>query len=209
MRRLLFSTLSVLAVLAAAACGDSPTQPAESVLQPPAISADERPPSMSGIVQRIVLGDGGAPPPALYDPNTNLSAMVGFNVEAFCQAGGPGVANPADYFEGDGLLSFVHAPGQGGLITIRGEGWLHFWNGPYVFANTCTHLIGGGPGKSTYAENATSPQNAGPNIANTFHFSARGAVQTADGTKQGLMKIWGRVKDGILQQLEIQVQLSN
>ena len=213
MRRSFLSALSVLAVVAAAACGDSLTEPAESIAIPlaipPAISADVGPPPTSGLVQRILLGDGGAPPPAIYDADTNLSSMIGFNVDAFCLAGGPGVANPADYFEGDGLLSFVHAAGQGGLITIRGESWLYIWNGPYAFEDTCSELIGGGWAKNVYTENATSPQDAGPNIADTFHFSASGPVATADGIKQALSKVSGRVKDGVLEQLEFTVRVSN
>jgi hypothetical protein len=205
MRRPFLSALSVLSLVAAGACDGTLTEPAESVTQPPAFSVYEGPPTTSGVVQRILLGDGGAPPPATYDPDTNLSSMIGFNVDAFCQAGGPGVADPADYFEGEGLLSMVNAPGQGGLFTIRGESWLYIWNGPYVFEDTCTQLIGGGWVKNIYTENS----GGGPNIADTFHFSARGPVTTADGIKQALGKVSGRVKNGVLEQLEFTVRVSN
>ncbi|MEJ2339416.1 MAG: hypothetical protein P8Y15_11095 [Gemmatimonadales bacterium] len=202
-----FLTVSVLAVVAAAACGDSLTEPAESIAQPPAISADVGPPDMSGAVERFF---GLGSPPPIYDADTNLSAMGGIDVASFCLAGGPGVANPADYFEGGGNLSFVHAPGQGGLITIRGEGPLYVWYGVVAFDEVCTaQLLGEGWAKTTYTENATSPQDAGPNIADTFLFSGRGPVTTADGIKQALMKVSGRVKNGVLEALDFTVEVSN
>ena len=121
-----------------------------------------------------------------------------------------GIADPADYFQGGGNLSFVHAPGQGGLITIRGEGPLYIWQGVVGFGEICTaQLVGAGWAKNTYTENATSPQDAGPNIADTFHFSARGWVTTADGIEQALLKVSGRVKNGVLEALDFTVRLSN
>ena len=79
-----------------------------------------------------------------------------------------------------------------------------------TLADACaTPPLGAGWAKNTYTENATSPQNAGPNIANTFHFSARGPVDTADGTKQALTKVSGMVKNGVLQALDFTIKLSN
>ena len=209
MRRLLFSTLSVLAVLAAAACGDSLTEPAEPEVQPPPISADHTP-SMSGVVERFFAVGGGGPPP-IYDSDTNLSSSFGFDVAGFCGAGGPGVADPIPYFDAVSHISLVHAPGQGGLIRIRGEGSLYIWEGVVAtLVDACaTPPLGSGWAKNTYTENATSPQNAGPNIANTFHFSATGAVVTADGIKQAVTKVAGLVKNGMLQALDFTIKLSN
>jgi hypothetical protein len=163
---------------------------------------------MSGVVERFFAV--GFPPP-IYDPDTNLSSSFGLNVTAFCLAGGPGVANLADYFDAASHISLVHAPGQGGLITIRGEGSLYIWEGLVeTLADACsTPPLGAGRAKSTYTENATSPQDAGPNIANTFHFSARGPVSTADGIKRALTKVSGRVKNGILEALDFTITVSN
>jgi hypothetical protein len=163
---------------------------------------------MSGVVERFFAV--GSPPP-IYDPETNLSSSFGLDVSAYCLDGGPGVANPADYLDAASDISLVHAPGQGGLITIRGEGSLYIWEGlVQTLADACsTPPLGAGWAKSTYTENATSPQDAGPNVANTFHFSARGRVTTADGIKRALTKVSGRVKDGVLEALDFTVQVSN
>lgn len=208
MRRWFLTTLSVLAVLAVTACGETLTEPAEPTLQPPPISADHTP-SMSGVVERFFAVGGGGPPP-IYDSDTNLSSSFGFDVAGFCGAGGPGV-DPVPYFDAVSHISLVHAPGQGGLIRIVGEGSLYIWEGVVAtLADACaTPPLGAGWAKNTYTENATSPQNAGPNIANTFHFSARGPVDTADGTKQALTKVSGMVKNGVLQALDFTIKLSN
>ncbi len=205
MRRPFLSGLSVLAVMAAVACGETLTQPAEPTAQPPAISANKSPPSMSGVVERFFFG--GSPPP-IYDANTNLFADFGVDIATFCDDGGPGVVSIVNYFDQEALLSFAHAPGQGGLITIRGEGSLYIWEGVVEFEDICTTpWLAAGWVKTVYTENVADAP--GPNIADTFHFSARGPVDTATGIKQALMKVSGRVKNGVLEALEFTVQVSN
>ncbi len=53
MRKPFLSALSVLAVAAAIACGESLTEPAEPTTQPPAISANGSRPASSGVVDRF------------------------------------------------------------------------------------------------------------------------------------------------------------
>jgi len=207
MRKPFLSALSVLAVAAAIACGESLTEPAEPTTQPPAISANRSPPASSGVVDRFPLG--GFPPPA-YDPETNLEALFGVDIAAFCSDGGPGVVSLGDYADQEALGSLVHAPGQGGLITIRGKGSLYIWVGTVPFAQLCTRQpLGAGWAKTVYTENATSPQDAGPNAADTFHFKAQGPVTTADGIKHALVKVKGLVKNGELKGIDFTVRVSN
>ena len=160
---------------------------------------------MSGVVERFFFG--GSPPP-IYDANTNLFAAFGVDIATFCDDGGPGVVSIVNYFDQEALLSFAHAPGQGGLITIRGEGSLYIWEGVVEFEDICTTpWLAAGWVKAVYTENVADAP--GPNIADTFHFSARGPVDTATGIKQALMKVSGRVKNGVLEALEFTVQVSN
>ena len=203
MRRPFLTCLSVLIAVAAVGCGDSLTEPVDRPSQPPAISADVGPPSMSGVVERFFFG---GIPPAIYDADTNLTAVFGMDVAAFCLAGGPGNANPFEYADQEALLSLVHAPGQGGLITIRGEGSIYIWDGFVEFADSCTQPLGAGWGKTVYTENVADAP--GPNAADTFQFSARGPVTTATGTQRALLKVKGLVKDGALKALEFTVRMT-
>lgn len=203
MRRPFLPSLSILAVAAAIACGESLTEPGEPLIQPPGISANASPPSISGIVERFFFG---GIPPAIYDADTNLTAVFGMDVAAFCLAGGPENADPFDYADQEALLSLVHAPGQGGLITIRGEGSIYIWDGFVEFADSCTQPLGAGWGKTVYTENVADAP--GPNAADTFHFSARGPVTTATGTQRALLKVKGLVKDGALKALEFTVRVT-
>ncbi len=206
MRRPFLPILSILAVAAFAACGDTLTEPAAAPTQPPAISADASSPASSGVVDRFPFG--GFPPPA-YDPETNLEALFGVDIAAFCADGGPGVVSLGDYADQEALGSLVHAPGQGGLITIRGKGSLYIWVGRVPFAELCMRQpLGAGWAKTVYTENAIGPQESGPNSADTFHFKAQGPVTTATGIKQALVKVKGLVKDGELKALEFTVRMT-